>query len=128
MLQITVTACYAVLGGWLLQQQKETAGRFLLPLLALALLAHTIFLARTIHAVGGLNLSIGQTASLIGLAIAFAAGAGTLRTRGRPMAGMALVLAALLTLATGVGTSKIASGDAGWPNGSSTSEIHSPLA
>jgi ABC-type uncharacterized transport system permease subunit len=103
------------LGGWLLHDQKDRASKFVLPLLALALLAHAAFLTHTIHGIGGLNLSIGQTASLIGLAIAMSAAVGLLGTRGKLLAGLALVFAAVLTLATGVGTAKISSGDAGWP-------------
>lgn len=115
MLQITVPLCYAGLGGWLIRRGPLARAAPALAALTAILIAHGFLIASLLSANAALRLSIGELLSLIGFAVGLAAVAGAAGARSRVIAGAALLLAALLSAASGLGTPQPSTASPSWP-------------
>ncbi len=113
--QITVIACYAGLGGWLLRRTNAHVGAVLLGVLGITLLLHATLLVSLLHHDFGGRMSVGLTLSFIGLAVAIAAAAGALRAQAWSLAGMLFLTAAAFASATQLGSSDTEGSAFGWP-------------
>jgi ABC-type uncharacterized transport system permease subunit len=106
--QITILFLYIIAGAALAWSRLAPAGRRASTLAGLALLCaaagvvwHGIVLVNLISPPGGLVLSIGNTASFIGLQLALIAAIGALEPSLRGFAGGLFLLAGLAAVATG---------------------------
>lgn len=83
--------------------------------MASAIAAHALMLLTVLSEHTAVSLSIGELLSLIGFAVALAATVGAARANSKILAGASLVLAAVLSATTTIGSQQTATGTLGWP-------------
>ena len=83
--------------------------------MATIVVSHALMLLSVLTMQGAVGLSIGHLLSLIGFSIALAATVGAVRADSKVLAGASLLLSAVLSAATTIGTDQPATGNLAWP-------------